>query len=233
MSPSPNAPDTKNLALAIALSLVILLGFQYFYEMPRAKARAAQESAQKAAAVVAGKANPAGVTANPAAVPGTGAPVARPQALALTQRISLDNSGIDGSISTLGARFDDVRLKRYKDTIKPNSPEVTLLHPQGTADGYYAFFGYKAPEGSPGLLPGPNTVWSAPAGAKLTPKTPVTLTYDNGQGLKFARTIALDDNYLFTITDVVTNTGAAPITLQSYGAIRRHSKPKDLVNARH
>ncbi|MCC5265488.1 YidC/Oxa1 family insertase periplasmic domain-containing protein, partial [Staphylococcus aureus] len=80
------------------------------------------------------------------------------------------------------------------------------LHPQGTADGYYAFYGYTAPDGSVGALPGPNTVWSAPVGAKLTPATPVTLTYDNGQGLKFARTVAMDDNYLFTITDNVTNT---------------------------
>jgi YidC/Oxa1 family membrane protein insertase len=230
MSPSPNAPDTKNLALAIALSLVILLGFQYFYEMPRAKARAAQESAQKAAVVAAGKANPAAVTATPA--PANGAPVVldRPQALAQSQRIALSNGGIDGSISTLGARFDDVHLKRYKETIKPDSKEITLLHPQGTADGYYAFFGFKAPDGGTGLLPGPNTVWTAPAGAKLTPQTPVTLTYDNGQGLKFARTVALDGNYLFTVTDVITNTSAAPVTVQAYGAIRRHSKPKDLVN---
>jgi YidC/Oxa1 family membrane protein insertase len=232
MSPSPNAPDTKNLALAIALSLVILLGFQYFYEMPRAKARAAQESAQKASAVAAGKANPAGVTATPVVpgTPGAIAPIDRAQALALTQRVKLDNGGIDGSISMLGARFDDVRLKRYKETIKRGAPEVTLLHPQGTADGYYAFFGYQAQGASAGLLPGPNTIWSAPAGAKLTPTTPITLTYDNGQGLKFARTVALDDNYLFTITDVVTNTSAAAVTLQSYGAIRRHSKPKDLIN---
>jgi YidC/Oxa1 family membrane protein insertase len=230
MSPSPNAPDTKNLALAIALSLVILLGFQYFYEMPRAKARAAQESAQKTAAVAASKANPAAVTATPA--PANGAPVVldRPQALAQSQRIALSNGGIDGSISTLGARFDDVHLKRYKETIKPDSKEITLLHPQGTADGYYAFFGFKAPDGGTGLLPGPNTVWTAPAGAKLTPQTPVTLTYDNGQGLKFARTVALDGDYLFTVTDVITNTSAAPVTVQAYGAIRRHSKPKDLVN---
>jgi YidC/Oxa1 family membrane protein insertase len=230
MSPSPNAPDTKNLIVAIALSLAILMGFQYFYEIPRAKERAAQASAQKAATEAAQKTNPATAATSTPAVGTPAQPLDRSQALAQTQRITLDNSGIDGSLSTLGARFDDVRLKRYKETIKAGSPEITLLHPQGTADGYYAFFGFKAPDGGTGLLPGPNTVWSAPAGAKLTPATPVTLTYDNGQGLKFARTVALDNNYLFTITDVITNTSAAPVTLQAYGAIRRHSKPKDLVN---
>jgi YidC/Oxa1 family membrane protein insertase len=230
MSPSPNAPDTKNLAIAIALSLAILLGFQYFYEIPRAKERAAQADAQKAAAAAAQKANPAAITATPQLPSGTAQSLDRSQALAQSQRIRVDNGGIDGSISTLGARFDDVHLKRYKETVEKDSKEVTLLHPQGSADGYYAFFGFKAPDGGTGQLPGPNTVWSAPAGAKLTPTTPVTLTFDNGQGLKFTRTIALDDDYLFKITDVVTNTSAVPVTLQAYGAIRRHSKPKDLVN---
>jgi YidC/Oxa1 family membrane protein insertase len=228
MPPSQNAPDTKNLAIAIALSLAILLGFQYFFEAPRERARLAQVAAQKAATTTA---TPAGTAAPvPTTNPSAGQALDRPVALALTQRISLDGAGVDGSLSTLGARFDDLRLKRYKETIRRDSKEITLLHPQGTADGYYAFYGFTAPDGSTGALPGPNTVWTAPAGAKLTPATPVTLTYDNGQGLKFARTVTMDDNYLFTITDTVTNATAVPVTLSPYGAIRRHAKPKDLVN---
>lgn len=229
MSPSPNAPDTKNLAIAIALSLAVLLGFQYFFEMPRERERQAKIAADRAAITEQAKSNPAAsATATP--TPALQGDLPRGQALAQTQRVALQNSGIDGSISTLGARFDDVKLKRYKETIKPDSAEITLLHPQGTADGYYAFFGFKAPEGEASLLPGPNTVWSAPTDAKLTPTTPVTLTYDNGQGLRFTRTVSVDDNYLFKITDVIANASAAPVTLQSYGAIRRHSKPKDLIN---
>jgi YidC/Oxa1 family membrane protein insertase len=232
MPPSQNAPDTKNLALAIALSLAILLGFQYFYEAPRERARLAQVAAQQAAAGTKAKAaDPAAIVATPAAAVAAGQDLARPQALALTQRIALDGQGVDGTLSTLGARFDDLRLKRYKETIKADSKEITLLHPQGTADGYYAFYGYTAPDGGIGALPGPNTIWTAPVGAKLTPTTPVTLTYDNGAGLKFARTVAMDNDYLFTITDAITNTSAVPVTVSPYGAIRRHSKPKDLVNA--
>jgi YidC/Oxa1 family membrane protein insertase len=228
--PPQNAPDTKNLALAIALSLAILLGFQYFFELPRERARAAQVAAERAAAGAQAKAaNPASVAATPAGVT-PGQPLPRAQALALNQRIELDGPGVDGTLSTLGARFDDLRLKRYKETIKAESKEITLLHPQGTADGYYAFYGYTAPDGGVGNLPGPNTVWSAPAGAKLTPATPVTLTFDNGTGLRFTRTVAMDEDYLFTITDSIANTSAAPVTLSPYGAIRRHAKPKDLVN---
>jgi YidC/Oxa1 family membrane protein insertase len=229
MPPSPNAPDTKNLALAIALSLAILLGFQYFYEAPRAKARATEQAAAVATQAAQAKANPAAIGAVPTGA-ATAGDLPRTQAIALTQRVNLDGAGVDGSLSMLGARFDDLRLKRYKETIKPDSKEITLLHPQGTADGYYAFFGFSAPDGSVGALPGPNTIWTAPNGAKLTPTTPVTLTYNNGQGLNFSRTVAMDVNYLFTVTDTVTNTSAAPVTLQPYGAIRRHAKPKDLVN---
>ena len=212
MPPSPNAPDTKNLALAIALSLAILFGFQYFYEAPRERVRLAQVAATQAAQAKQDRsANPAATSATTATVP-AGQNIDRPQALALTQRIGVDGPGVDGTISTLGARFDDLKLKRYKETIKPDSKEITLLHPQGTADGYYAFYGYTAPDGVVGALPGPNTVWTAPVGAKLTPASPVTLTYDNGQGLLFARTVSMSDDYLFTVTDKITNTSAAPVT---------------------
>ncbi len=231
MSPPPSAPDTKNLAIAIALSLAILLGFQYFYEMPREKARLAEMAQKREAQAAAQKAAAPSATVTPVqAAASAGQPVSRPDALGLSQRISIDADAVSGTVSTLGGRFDDLVLKRYKDTIKKDSKAVTLLHPQGTADGYYAFFGFTAPDGSAGALPGPNTVWKATAGEKLTPATPITLTYDNGQGLTFKRVLKVDKNYLFTITDTVENAGAAPVTLQPYGAIRRHAKPKEPPN---
>eukprot|EP01038_Epipyxis_sp_PR26KG_P005525 gene5525-7640_t len=231
MSPPPSAPDTKNLAIAIALSLAILLGFQYFYEMPREKARLAEMAQKREAQAAAQKAAAPSATVTPVqAAASAGQPVSRPDALGLSQRISIDADAVSGTVSTLGGRFDDLVLKRYKDTIKKDSKAVTLLHPQGTADGYYAFFGFTAPDGSAGALPGPNTVWKATAGEKLTPATPITLTYDNGQGLTFKRVVKVDKSYLFTITDTVENAGAAPVTLQPYGAIRRHAKPKEPPN---
>jgi YidC/Oxa1 family membrane protein insertase len=228
MSPPPSAPDTKNLAIAIALSLAILLGFQYFYEMPREKARQAEMAQKREAQAAAQKASPAQPAVTPAqAAASAGQPVSRPDALGLSQRISIDADAVSGTVSTLGGRFDDLVLKRYQDTIKKDSKAVTLLHPQGTADGYYAFFGFTAPDGSAGAMPGPNTIWQATAGEKLTPATPITLTYENGQGLTFKRVVKVDKNYLFTVTDTVVNAGAAPVTLQPYGAIRRHAKTKE------
>jgi YidC/Oxa1 family membrane protein insertase len=228
MSPPPSAPDTKNLAIAIALSLAILLGFQYFYEMPREKARLAEMAQKREAQAAAQKTAAAQPTVTPTqAAASAGQPVSRPDALGLSQRISIDADAVSGTVSTLGGRFDDLVLKRYQDTIKKDSKAVTLLHPQGTADGYYAFFGFTAPDGSAGALPGPNTIWQAKAGEKLTPATPITLTYENGQGLTFKRVVKVDKNYLFTVTDTVVNAGAAPVTLQPYGALRRHSKTKE------
>ncbi len=228
MSPPPSAPDTKNLAIAIALSLAILLGFQYFYEIPREKARMAEMAQKREAQAAAQKSAAAQPAVTPVqAAAAAGQPVSRPDALGLSQRINIDADGVSGTLSTLGGRFDDLVLKRYKDTIKKGSKDVTLLHPQGTADGYYAFFGFTAPDGSAGALPGPNTVWKANAGEKLTTASPITLTYDNGQGLTFKRVVKVDQNYLFTITDTVVNSGAAPVTLQPYGAVRRHSKTKE------
>jgi YidC/Oxa1 family membrane protein insertase len=232
MSPPPSTPDTKNLAIAIGISLAILLGFQYFYEAPRERARLA-EMAQKREAQAVAKAQTAQGTQPAAAVQGPNGvtiPVQRPQALALSQRIPIEADGVSGSISTLGARFDDLVLKRYQETIKKDSKAVTLLHPQGTADGYYGFFGFTALDGSAGAMPGPNTVWTAASDEKLSPSTPVILTYDNGQGLKFERTIKVDADYLFTITDRVSNASTTPVALQAYGALRRHAKPKEPPN---
>ena len=117
-----------------------------------------------------------------------------------------------------------MKLKAYRETVDPNSPIITLLNPADTHDGYFAEIGY-IPDANAGTLPGPTTVWTAPEGAKLTETTPVTLTYTNEKGITFARTIAVDDRYMFTVTDKVTNGGADAVALSSYGRITRYNKP--------
>ena len=223
-------PENRNLWLAVLLSVGVLILYQIFYVEPNAKAERARVEAQKAAAAAAAPRAPAGAAAAPAAPAVPSGPLPREQALAQTPRIAFDSALIDGSISLAGARIDDLSLKRYRETVDPKSPEVTLLKPQGSEGGYYAFFGWSAPEGGAGDLPGPNTVWTAPAGARLTPTTPVTLTWRNAQGLEIARTIAVDERYMFTVTDKVTNRGTAPVAITPYGAVRRHGVPKDLHN---
>src|SRR6185295_15498536 len=106
-------------------------------------------------------------------------------------RIKLDSSTVDGSIRLTGARFDDLRFKTYREDIDPNSPEIVFLLPQGAETATYSEMGWTAGGTSNVTLPTSTTVWHAAEGQTLTPATPVTLTWDNGQGLLFTRTIAL------------------------------------------
>ncbi len=229
--------ENRNMFLAIALSLVVLLGWQFLVVSPQVeKARQAEQAKQaqtaNAPAPAAGgtqpnAAAPAGTTA-PTGTAGAGAGAAlvtRDQALAKTTRVPIDTPEIAGSVNLTGGRIDDVSLKAYRETVDPASPAVKLLNPVGGPDAYYAEFGFAAPSGDTVAVPNADTVWTAPAGAALTPATPLVLTYDNGQGLVFTRTITVDEHAMFDVKDAVKNTGAAARTLYPYGVVARHGTP--------
>ncbi len=222
-------PDNRNYILAIVLSVLILVGWQYFYGMPqmerqRAAQLAAQKTEQAATSVTPQPGAAPGTPANPA----TGAPaqgLTREAVLAASPRIAIDTPRINGSIALTGARVDDVRLATYHEKVDKSSPTIILLQPEGAAGAFYAEFGWVAGAGSTLDLPNAKTVWSAEAGAKLTPKTPVTLSWDNGKGLIFKRQFAVDDQYLITVTDSVENKTADGVALYPYGLISRHGTP--------
>ncbi len=104
------------------------------------------------------------------------------------------------------------------------SPIITLFSPSDTADGYFTELGYVGSDTS-GTAPGPGTRWTAPEGAKLTPTTPVTLTFTNDKGVVFTRTISIDDHYMLTVDDKIDNKTGEPITLSAYGRVTRNNKP--------
>ena len=218
--------DTKNLLLAIALSVGVLLGWNYFFGAPMMEKQrpAAPTSGQPAGPAVPTPAPREGQpsTPNPSTVPGLpGAPAveSRDAALARSKRIRIDTDALSGSIPLKGGRVDDVSLKRYRETVDPNSPQIVLLSPSGTPNPYYAEFGWVGAG-----APGPDTEWTAD-GEVLTPEKPVTLTAQGGNGLVFRRRIAVDDKFMFTLQDSVENKGAAPATLNAYGLVSRHGKP--------
>ncbi len=117
---------------------------------------------------------------------------------------------------------------QYRETVDPNSPPIVLFSPSGAPDAYYAEFGWVPTAGTTQKLPGPDTVWKEEGGGALTVDHPITLTYDNGEGLIFRRTIAVDDHYLFTIKDEVQNKSGGTVTLFPYALISRHGTPKTL-----
>lgn len=231
--------DNRNLLLAITLSVVVLLGWQFFYGVPQMEKQRqiaqqnqqtqTQSVPQGATSVPAPGAAPGqpSTAAAPAAVPATPAVETREQALARSPRVKIDTPKIIGSIALTGARIDDVSLRAYHETVDPKSPNIILLSPLGGPNAYYSDFGWVAAPGSNVALPGPTTVWKAD-GEVLSPAKPLTLTWDNGQGLLFKRSISVDDNAMFSIRDEVENRGSAPVTLFPFGQVVRHGKPATL-----
>jgi YidC/Oxa1 family membrane protein insertase len=228
--------DNRNLLLAITLSVVVLLGWQFFYGVPQMdkQKQIAQQNQQTQSQPAPGTNAVPGPTATgqsgaalPSAVPATPAVESREQALARSPRVKIDTPKIAGSISLTGARIDDVSLKAYHETVDPKSPIIVLLSPLGGPNAYYSDFGWVAAPGTSTPLPNANTVWTTDQ-AVLTPNKPLLLTWDNGQGLLFKRSISVDENAMFTIKDSVENKGSAPVTLFPYGQVVRHGRPATL-----
>ena len=165
-------------------------------------------------------------------MPGAAAPstqqaaASRETVLAASPRVAIDTPRLRGSIDLKGGRIDDLSLEQYRETVDPNSPAIVLLSPSGAPDAFYAEFGWVPASGTSTAMPGQDTVWKREGSGALGIDHPVTLTYDNGQGLLFRRTITVDDHYLFTIRDEVQNKGSTPATLFPYALISRHGAPK-------
>ncbi|MBS0532617.1 MAG: membrane protein insertase YidC [Proteobacteria bacterium] len=227
--------DNKNTILAIVLSAVVLIAWQYFYAMPQAEkqkqlAQQQQQTTQQAAPPTA-NAQSGVAPAAPGTVPGTpnaaaGAPPAqtRTAAVAASPRVAIDTGVLTGSIALKGGRIDDLSLLKFRETVDPKSPPITLLSPSGSPEPFYAEFGWTA--GSADVkVPTADTVWTQVGSNKLDVAHPLTLTWDNGAGLTFKRTIAVDDKYLFTVKDEVANASDKPVTLYPYALISRHGTP--------
>ncbi len=225
-----NAPDTRNIAVAVILSMIVFLAWEYFVVWPQQEAQRQHMLAERAAEQANHQTPGAPNVSVPApAVAGAASPAAPQQAEAILAgdraRVKLDSATVDGSIRLTGARFDDLRLKAYHQDVDPKSPEIVFLTPQGADTATYTDMGWTTGGTSTITVPTPTTVWQA--SGTLTPTTPVTLTWDNGQGLVFTRTIALDKDYMFTVSDTVENRSSAPVTLYPYASVARHGEPKE------
>lgn len=196
----------RNLIIAVVLSALVFVGWQ----------------------ALMGKhvANPPPAATNPAAPVIAQSPVPRAErteALAEAPRIKIDTPRLKGSLSLAGGRIDDLVLADYWETVA-HEKQVTLLSPAGSPSPYYVEFGWIADDKTI-PVPTAQTVWTASSDRPLSPDSPVTLTWDNGAGLTFERTISVDQNYLFAINQKITNRGGAPIVLRPYGTVVRLNPP--------
>ena len=214
--------EQRNLWVAIASAVVILIGWQFFFAPePDPQVREAQVREQlntdgTNTPQVSSPTVPGGQPAVPA--------VKREDALAKSPRIKIDTPRVEGSIRLVGGVIDDIQLQDYRETEEPDSPLIHVLNPTGSNDAYFAEFGWVGAK-SGMTLPNSDTEWTANS-ELLTPDSPVTLSWDNGEGLTFKREIAIDENYLFTVNQSVINNTGGDVVLYPYGLISRKNKPK-------
>lgn len=235
--------DNKNLIMAIVLSIAILVGYEFYVQMTMppvdpAIQQQAQNNAQTAANPNAPQPAPAADSAlpTPGASSGAGtAPTAgglgatagmsREELLAATPRIAIETPRVGGSISLVGGRIDDLKLHDYQETLEDNSPDIVLLHPKGRPNAYQAGFGWVAAQGQNIAVPPADALWTADR-TSLGVGAPVTLSWDNGQGLVFKKIISIDENYMFDIDQRVENATGEPVSLHAYGLISRRTTPE-------
>ncbi|WP_033926756.1 membrane protein insertase YidC [Sphingomonas sp. 35-24ZXX] len=204
--------NQRNVILAIGLMALVLFGWPYALEILYPARPATIEDAIEA---------PRPGLDNRNAVPDTGtAPKvirSRKAVLSGTSRVAIDAPRVAGSINLTGARLDDIVLKDYREKLDKDSDLVHLFSPAGTEDQYFAQFGWI---GEGVVTPTSQTVWT-PNGAKLTPATPVTLSWTNPAGQRFEIVYAIDANYLVSVTQRFVNAGATPAIVRPLGLINR------------
>ncbi len=225
--------QNKNLLLATGLSLFVIVIWFALFPPPEPLEPTDTASGE----TTSGETAPAGDTALVPQSAGTGETSETATAQEVTEaapeapRVDIDTPTLKGSVSLRGGRIDDLLLKKYRETLEPDAPIVTLLSPIGSDHAYYALFGWAPGSGlSADQVPGANTIWQVASGETLTPETPLVLTWNNGAGLTFRREMQVDDKSMFTVTQSVQNTGSTTATVAPYGILARHGQPTDLKN---
>jgi len=247
--------DQKNTLLAIVLSVIVLVGWQYFFAAPQLeKQKQIQQQQQQQQQTKTGPQGPqAPVTqqqqtgpqspstpqtpnmpSTPQTAPNVQGTQQRPTSLTRDQvlaasgtRVQIETPRLRGSIALKGARIDDVSLNDYRETVDPKSPNIILLAPSGSPQPFYAEFGWVAGDQKT-KMPDADTVWTREGTGALTPESPLRLSWNNGQGITFRRTISIDRNYMFKILDEVENGTQEALQLFPYALVSRHGTPQVL-----
>ena len=218
--------DNRNLLLAVALSMAVLFGWQVFVVGPELEKEAAQQqllAEQQAVSEDAGTPQAVAASEQPQATGTASQPESTAVIADTAKRILIEAPQLSGSFSLQGTRIDDIILTDYRETLDADSDNIHFLKKLSSNAPYFAEFGW-AVTGSDQQLPRADTLWSTNADI-LSAGSPVTLRWNNGNGLEFVRTISIDDHYMITFEDSVSSTLATPITLYPYGFVRRHGTP--------
>ena len=212
--------ENRNVIIAVILSTAILIGWSMFVENPNEVNKnkldtqtktEVQTNIQKPDAPQTTKANPT-------------KSISRNDALKESDRVFIENSNLSGSISLRGALIDDIILKNYRETLDKSSKSIVVLSPKKSENGYFVESGWATTK-SDIKVPDNNSVWQIREGKKLTPTSPITLEWNNREGIVFSKKIELDDKYLFKITETIRNEKSKTIELFHYSQITKNTKP--------
>lgn len=227
-----NNLEKRNLILAVIFSAVFLFIIDALFPPAQTPVSAAQPQPSVPAVSPQAPALPAAQNAEQSFAPAPNAvsgqknavsvAITREQAVNEYRHIAIKTPSLSGSLRLKGARLDNLLLTKYRETLAPDSPYISLLSPVGTAYPFFAEFGWVSTDGL--SLPNSETPWQTDD-TELTPEKPLTLTWDNKAGLKFIRQIAVDDNYMFTVSDRIENYGSKIVTLFNYGLVGRTNVP--------
>jgi YidC/Oxa1 family membrane protein insertase len=245
--------NNSNFLMAVVLSLGVLLGWQFFVVEPRlAEERARQLAAAEEAAALAEIAGegpapdsqlrapaPAGRSENAPSIAGapnakgaTGAErtptgkTARAGAFAQSPRIAIETDQISGSIALMGARFDDLILGGYAETLAADAPRQRILQRQYENGHWQVHHGWVGADGANVTLPGPTSLWRVVEGTVLTPSSPVTLAHTTPEGVELRQRIEVDNDFMFTITHTAQNNSGDTLTLYPFAQITRTGRPQ-------
>ena len=232
--------NNSNFLMAVVLSLGVLLGWQFFVVEPRL----AQERARQLAAAeeIAAFAENQGTGASPESeldapditgaptVAGTApAPSTKPannDAFTDSPRLKIETDQLSGSIALMGARFDDLILADYAESLAADAPRQRILQAENEFGHWQVHHGWVGGEGANVTLPGPTSLWRVAEGTVLTPTNPVTIAHTTPEGVEFRQRIEVDDDFMFTITHSARNNTNASLTLYPFAQISRTGRPQ-------
>lgn len=206
--------DQRNFILFIVIAVLFLFAYQAFILEPDAQRR--QKAAEQAKVEQAQGETIAPVIELAETVEA---------ALGQNARIAFDGPGVDGSIRLTGAVIDDLSLKNYHDTVKRKN-EIRLFRPEASQSAYYAGWFWIDENNLPIVTL--RDKWSVVSGETLTPTSPLVLRVEK-EDLRIEREISMDENFMFTFKDTVTNLGSVNLRLRPTGSVRRHGDSKTFL----
>ena len=205
--------DTRNVLIAVVLSTLTLIVWSTFFEptpvqrMENQTAKSEESSSPSIEEIEDLK------------------KISRSESISSADRVKLENENIKGSISLTGAIIDDITFKNYNETLK-SEKKIIFLNPKSSQEGYYIETGWASAGNKKLKLPLDNTIWKVKGNKLLRPNNPITLEWDNGEGLVFIKKIELDNEFLFKITQTIINNSNKSYQFFPFAQITRNYKPE-------